>query len=176
MRLPKTRKGISPIIATVLLILIAIATGIVIYAFMAGWIGTRFSTSSGPQAVLVIESGYYNKSGYFVLYVRNDGSANVNISRAYITAPDGSTVLVKAPTTSEVVTSANFSTVAFVGAINKSIYNPPVKIFPAEVPANGTAVEIIVAVGNTVNITPGYVYTIKVVGSDGSETFIRIRA
>ncbi len=84
------RKGISPIIATVLLILIAIAAGIVIYAFATGWIGGRLNEGSGPQAVLVVETGYWNGKNAFVLYVRNDGGVVANITRAYITNPDGS--------------------------------------------------------------------------------------
>ncbi len=89
------RKGISPIIATVLLILIAIATGIVIYAFATGWIGGRLNQGSGPQAVLVVESGFYNSSsGNFVLYVRNDGGVVANITRAYVTAPNGSVIFI----------------------------------------------------------------------------------
>ena len=84
------RKGISPIVATVLLILIAIATGIVIYAFAAGWVGTRFSEATGPQAILVVEKAYYDHGNkQFVLFVRNDGSMQANIIRAYITCPNG---------------------------------------------------------------------------------------
>jgi len=89
------RKGISPIIATVLLILIAIATGIVIYAFATGWIGGRLNQGSGPQAVLVVETGFYNSSSKnFVLYVRNDGGVIANITRAYVTAPNGSVTFI----------------------------------------------------------------------------------
>jgi len=89
----KLRKGISPIVATVLLILIAIATGIVLYAFAAGWVGTRFSEATGPQAILVVEKAFFNTtdSKYFTLYVRNDGSGPAKIVRAYITSPDGTT-------------------------------------------------------------------------------------
>ncbi len=86
----RLRKGISPIIATVLLILIAIATGIVIYAFAAGWVGTRFSEATGPQAILVVENAYYDSTNQqFVLFVRNDGAGQANINRVYITCPNG---------------------------------------------------------------------------------------
>jgi len=87
------RKGISPIVATVLLILIAIATGIVIYAFAAGWVGTRFSEATGPQAILVVEKAFSNTTDtkHFTLYVRNDGAGPAKIVRAYVTSPDGTT-------------------------------------------------------------------------------------
>ena len=173
MRLLKTRKGISPIIATVLLILIAIATGIVIYAFMAGWIGTRFSASSGPQAILVIESGYYNKTGnYFVVYVRNDGSANVNISRAYVIDSAGNAYLANTVTRN---TSLSSLSKPAVGELTYSSTGVTYLI-PAEVYANGTAIPVAIYVDNSPKVTAGYVYTVKVIGSDGSEASIRIRA
>ncbi len=176
MRLLRTRKGISPIIATVLLILIAIATGIVIYAFMAGWIGTRFSASSGPQAILVIESGYYNKTGnYFVVYVRNDGSANVNISRAYVIDSAGNAYLANTVTRNTSLTSLSSLSKPAVGELTYSSTGATYLI-PAEVYANGTAIPVAIYVDNSPSITPGYVYTVKVIGSDGSEASIRIRA
>ncbi len=150
MKLLKTRKGISPIIATVLLILIAIATGVVIYAFMAGWIGTRFSATSGPQAVLIVESGYWNGT-HFILYVRNDGSRNTNITRAYIEYPNGTVYLVN----KNDITDINGHTAPLI-------------------PANGTAIEVLIK-GPT-DIQQGVVYTIKLVGNDGSEVTTRIRA
>ena len=173
MRLLRIRKGISPIIATVLLILIAIATGIVIYAFMAGWIGTRFSASSGPQAILVIESGYYNKTGnYFVVYVRNDGSANVNISRAYVIDSAGNAYLANTVTRNTSLSSLSKP------AVGELTYSPTgaTYLIPAEVYANGTAIPVAIYVDNSPSITPGYVYTVKVIGSDGSEASIRIRS
>lgn len=140
------RKGISPIVATVLLILIAIATGIVIYAFAAGWVGTRFSEASGPQAILVIEKAYYNEnSGQFVLYLRNDGSGIANITRAYVTDPAGNVELVK---------------------INNG---KGVGINP------GSTAEVDVKT-TSINVVKGQVYTIKLISVDGAEVTVRVRA
>ncbi len=155
------RKGISPIIATVLLILIAIAVGIVVYAFAAGWIGSRFSEAAGPQAILAIESSYYNGT-HFILYVRNDGAINVNITAAYITHPNGTTVPAFWPPAPDQlnVTTPN----------NKSVL----------VPANGTAVAVTIGdftkYGNGAFVSSGNVYTIKLVATDGSTVTVRVRA
>lgn len=81
--------------ATVLLILVSLATGLVIYSFMTGWIGSKLSGSGGPGAVLVIEAGYYNGT-HFILYVRNDGAGTANITRAYIIAPNGTVYMARA--------------------------------------------------------------------------------
>ena len=154
------RKGISPIIATVLMILIAIATGIIVYTFATGWVGSRFSEATGPQAVLVVESGSYNGT-HFILYVRNDGTSNVNITRAYITHPNGTVVTAYYP-------PAN-------GQLNVTTHDNKSVL----VPANGTAVEVVI--GNFTRYDPsfvsdGQVYTIKLVATDGSEVTVRVRA
>jgi len=154
------RKGISPIVATVLMILIAIATGIVVYTFAAGWVGSRFSEATGPQAVLVVESGSYNGT-HFILYVRNDGASNVNITRAYITHPNGTVVIAYYP-------PAN-GQLSVTTQDNKSVL----------VPANGTAVEVVI--GNFTKydssfVSRGQVYTIKLVATDGAEVTVRVRA
>ena len=171
------RKAISPIIATVLLILIAIATGIVIYAFAAGWVGTRFSEATGPQAILVIESAYYNGSTtnpYFVLYVRNDGTVNVNISGAYITSPEGTITYFNATTSKREFSS--IANIYGVFAMNRTYFDAPVKIYPALIPANGSAVKIIIALNDELSVSRGSVYTIKLVATDGSTVTIRVRA
>ncbi len=82
----KARKGISPIIATVLLILIAIATGVIIYAFATGWVGSRMG-NSGPTSMISIDAASINKSSsnYTIsVYVRNIGTTPTNISALYL--------------------------------------------------------------------------------------------
>ena len=53
--LMKERKGISPIIATLLLILIAIAAGVIVYAYVIGFIGNSTSNSGGTTNTLSID-------------------------------------------------------------------------------------------------------------------------
>jgi len=50
------RKGVSPIIATLLLILIAIAAGVATYAFVAGWISGATKNTNAQQASLQLDS------------------------------------------------------------------------------------------------------------------------
>jgi len=153
------RKGISPIIATVLLILIAIATGIVIYAFATGWIGGRLNQGSGPQAVLVVETGYWNSTGKtFVLYVRNDGGAPANITRAYITDPDGNVYFI--PTSN----ISSTTTVATQGNGKGVVVIP------------GNVNETVIYYDGTLTVQKGYAYKITLVSSDGAEVSYTVRA
>jgi len=171
------RKGISPIVATVLLILIAIATGIVIYAFAAGWVGTRLAGTSGPRAILIVESAYYNGTD-FILYVRNDGATGVNITRAYITVPNG-TVYVTNCTNIEDLKERQEGKIAFC-VTNSTGY-------PARIPSNGSSVIVRISYyckgnnGWTHESFPGavkgggQVYNIKLIASDGSEVTVNVK-
>ena len=158
------RKGISPIIATVLLILIAIATGIVIYAFATGWIGGRLNQGSGPQAVLVVETGYWNDTNpsngnvSFVLYVRNDGGAPANITRAYITEPDGTIHYINTTYISDKFTKA-------IGGQGSGVVIDP-----------GNVSRVVVWYDDLFTVQKGYAYKITLVSSDGAEVSYTVRA
>ncbi len=66
------RRGISPVVATVLIILIAISAGIVLYAFTQGFVGNPSRSASASSAVLVVESASCSGSS-LILYVANRG-------------------------------------------------------------------------------------------------------
>lgn len=100
----KRRSGVSYLITVVLMTLVAVALGTLLYAYFSGWIGSRTGTLAGPVGVLSAEEAYYNStSGNFTIYVRNDGVGNVQIVRAYLTAPDGTVHLVDISTDNYVV-------------------------------------------------------------------------
>jgi len=83
----RLRRGISPLIATVLLILIAISTGLLIYAFATGWIGSRTSLGAGPSSFIAIDATYLNKTDEVcnvTVYVRNVGSVSTNVTAIYV--------------------------------------------------------------------------------------------
>ncbi|MHB1868603.1 MAG: archaellin/type IV pilin N-terminal domain-containing protein [Nitrososphaerales archaeon] len=53
-KIQEKKSGISPIIATLLLILIAIAAGVIVYAYVIGFIGGSTSNSGGATSVIQI--------------------------------------------------------------------------------------------------------------------------
>ena len=78
----KSKKGISPILATLLLIVIAVSAVIVTYA----WVMT-FTSSSAEQAgaVLTVENvRFFDSSGKKVeITIRNSGTANAKVVEVY---------------------------------------------------------------------------------------------
>ena len=112
----KSRRGISPILATLLLIVIAVAAIVVTYA----WIMTYMS-SAGHQAgvQLTIEAVNWPDNSTIKLYVRNTGTSDATIDAVYVGT--SSTNLVKQNQT-------------------RVTYNPTSKV----VTANGGTIEITV--------------------------------
>jgi len=78
----KSKKGISPILATLLLIVIAVAAVIVTYA----WVMT-FTTSTTGQAgaMLTVENvRFYNSGGDKVeIVIRNSGTGSAKVAEVY---------------------------------------------------------------------------------------------
>ena len=150
----KSMKAISPIIATVLLILIAIATGVIIYAFATGWVGSRTS-NSGPSSMISIDAasikGTATPKVYNVtVYVRNIGSSATNVSGIYIIDPSTGNIL------GGNTTATNF-------AVGGSTSNPDLSLGPNQVK------EISCNITTTTSLKNGYSYQIKVTTTDGSE-------
>jgi len=79
----KSKKGISPILATLLLIVIAVAAIVVTYA----WVITFTGSTTGQAGVLLYkENVYWNSTSpkSIVIYVRNQGTSDAEINAVYI--------------------------------------------------------------------------------------------
>jgi flagellin-like protein len=77
----KSKEGISPILATLLLIVIAVAAVIVTYA----WVMAFTSSQSGQAGVFLRkDAGCLWKTGNVTVYVRNTGTSDAEIDIVYI--------------------------------------------------------------------------------------------
>jgi len=78
------RKALSPVIATLLMVAIAVAAAIITYVWSMGLLGGLMGTGGAQtKEQLIIE--VYNWKGSFLNYtVRNVGSANVEIAATYL--------------------------------------------------------------------------------------------
>ena len=82
-KIQEKRKGISPIIATLLLILIAIAAGVIVYAYVVGFIGASTSNTGNSQSVLSVENYCISASTkcqgntHYYIVIRNVGTTTL---------------------------------------------------------------------------------------------------
>ena len=135
------RKGVSPVIATLLLIVIAVAAAVLTYVWVTGYIGRTTSTAETGQlqdrikinAVSVTDT---TAAKTVTASVANIGDLDVSITAAYVLTSNGTTVCGGALTTA------------------------------ASLPKGKTAD---VTVSSSCTLTSGKVYIAKVVTSKGTE-------
>ena len=79
----KSKRGISPILATLLLIVIAVAAIVVTHAWVIGFTG---STTGQAGVMLYKDNVYWNSTSpkTIVVYVRNQGTSDAEIDKVYI--------------------------------------------------------------------------------------------
>lgn len=84
MRMLKGQRAISPVLATLLLVLITFAVGILLYAFVSGTVMNLTTTESTQQPFsLLIENVAINNT-CITVYVRNSRSQDAFIERTYV--------------------------------------------------------------------------------------------
>lgn len=87
-RILTNRKAFSAVIASLILMLLAVAAGVVVYAYVMGWIGsaTNNPTHNGH---LAFDTIYANATaGTVKIYVRNVGGVGLMVSKIYINGID----------------------------------------------------------------------------------------
>jgi hypothetical protein len=88
-RILTNRKAFSAVIASLILMLLAVAAGVVVYSYVMGWIGsaTNNPTHNGQ---LSFDSIYANAGtpGTVKIYVRNVGGVGLMVSKIYINGID----------------------------------------------------------------------------------------
>lgn len=84
-KIQKDKKAISPIIATLLLILIAIAAGVIVYAYVVGFIGGSTSNSGGSTSVIQVTNFCASATNHkcnavdaYYITVLNTGSVSIS--------------------------------------------------------------------------------------------------
>ena len=104
------KKGVSPVIAVLLMIAIAVAAAILVYVWSMGLIGT-LTTGGGAQTreQVIIDAYSWNATGNIILYTRNVGSSEVVLDAVYVggsvaSTDMGTTLPVQGPVTEVTVT------------------------------------------------------------------------
>ena len=132
-------KGVSPIIATIILVLIAIAAGVMLWLWVSGFITATPAQQPALNERIKIDAVNISSSkSKLSIYVRNMGSTNVNITAAYI------------------LTTSNT-------AIAYQTYSNVI-ISPGQV----TKIDMDIT-SDSANIKSGYAYVAKVVTANGVE-------
>lgn len=85
-KLFKNKYAFSAIVASLILMLLAVAAGVVVYAYVMGWIGGAQTSpvQTGKVQFDSITAARSGNNGTITMYVRNLGSSDVTFSAAYV--------------------------------------------------------------------------------------------
>jgi len=89
------KRGVSPVVAVLLLIVITVAAAVLVYIWLIGFMQSQTATT-GSTALgerIKFESATIDTNGKFDAYVRNVGDSGVYIYTAYLLKADGQTVI-----------------------------------------------------------------------------------
>lgn len=81
----RAKRAFSPVIASLILMLLAVASGVVVYGYTMGWIGGATQTSGGQKGELQIDSivAAYS-TDVITIYVRNVGGKDLTLEYVYV--------------------------------------------------------------------------------------------
>ncbi len=164
------KKAISPIIAVLLLIAIAVAAAIITYMWVMGFIGTATMTATAAQGQIVVESweiipegaGEPSGTDVAILYIRNTGSVAVTIESVYV---DG-----KLETISPNYTSTATTEVTYTLAEGTVTYT----CGPAEISPGQLAAFVVSVDEDATDLHDGVSHQVRVVCHDGTTTVATI--
>ena len=87
-RLSRYKRAFSAVIASLILMLLAVAAGVVVYSYVMGWIG---GTTQNPTRTGQIQFDSINANagtGKIKMYVRNVGGTDLNVTKIYVEGTD----------------------------------------------------------------------------------------
>ena len=80
-KLLRAKRAFSPVIASLILMLLAVAAGVVVYSYVMGWLGGATQNPGGQKGELQFDSIYATASDNVIkIYVRNIGGKDLTLS------------------------------------------------------------------------------------------------
>jgi FlaG/FlaF family flagellin (archaellin) len=152
-------KGIEPIVAAVLLIVLAVVGAVLLYLWFAGYVtkATSQAEQISETERLSIEAASLSSTGTATLYIRNLGGSNVTLATAYLLKPGTVSPLCA---TSAITVYRGLSTTT--GTVS-TLY-----------PGQDQLVRI--SFGAGCGIVSGYSYVIKIVTQQGTQFTVTVTA
>lgn len=89
----RNKIGVSPVLAVLLMIIVAVAASLVTYAWVMGYIG--FTTSKAGKSLQIQSIAYNKTSSTLHVYVQNVGDGLISLNRTNCLYVDGMLKVVK---------------------------------------------------------------------------------
>jgi len=84
-RMLKAQRAFSTVIAALILMMLAVSSGVLVYSYVIGWLGGATQTTGGTKGQLQFDSIYADATADTIkIYVRNVGGKNLLLSKIYV--------------------------------------------------------------------------------------------
>ncbi len=83
-RILKDKKGIDTILAALLMVVIVVVASVMVYAWSTGLLGGLLVTPNTGKEALNLEQASFTNTTAVTLYIRNTGSASINMVSYYV--------------------------------------------------------------------------------------------
>ena len=157
----RVRRGIEPIVAAILLIVITVVAAVLLYIWFNGYLSSttsKVSQVSVPEELQIVNVALYTSgsSSYLIAYIQNVGSIPVTINQAYVLNA----------TTLNVVCVPSLL-YYYIPPSSPSSTGTPVPVSGLTVPS-GTAAELILSLSSC-PLAPNTYYVLKLVTARGTQ-------
>jgi len=157
----RVRRGIEPIVAAILLIVITVVAAVLLYIWFNGYLSSttsKVSQISAPEELQIINVALYpsGSPSYLIAYIQNVGSIPATINQAYVLNA----------TTLNVVCVLPLS-YYYIPPSSPSSTGTPVPASGLTVPS-GTAAELILSLSSC-SLAPNSYYVLKLVTARGTQ-------
>jgi flagellin-like protein len=157
----RVRRGIEPIVAAILLIVITVVAAVLLYIWFNGYLSSttsKVSQVSVPEELQIVNVALYpsGSPSYLIAYIQNVGSIPATINQAYVLNV----------TTLNVVCVPSLS-YYYIPPSSPSSTGTPVPASGLTVPS-GTAAELILSLSSC-PLAPNTYYVLKLVTARGTQ-------
>jgi flagellin-like protein len=158
----RVRRGIEPIVAAILLIVITVVAAVLLYIWFNGYLSSttsKVSQVSVPEELQIVNVALYPSASpysYLIAYIQNVGSIPATINQAYVLNV----------TTLNVVCVPSLS-YYYIPPSSPSSTGPSVPVSGLTVPS-GTAAELILSLSSC-SLAPNSYYVLKLVTARGTQ-------
>ena len=111
-------RAISPVVATLILIIVAVVAGVAVYGFITGFIAQTTSQSQSPSSIVIDAAKIDTTNDNVILTVRNVGPETTTIIAVYILSSTDMSLVDNATITATQISSGGVAQITGTGVTN----------------------------------------------------------
>jgi flagellin-like protein len=114
------KRAISPVIATLILIVVAVVAGVAVYGFVTGFIAQTTSQSQAPSSIVIDAASLNSGTDSGSVVVRNIGQESTTVVAVYVLSASDQSLVDTATMSSTSINAGQTASISLSGLSNIS--------------------------------------------------------